>query len=51
MACDLCTADAQVPIPPVFYAKSLQMIENKGLEFGKERQERKRVREPMKGKE
>ena len=32
------------PHPPVFCKKRLQVIENNGLEFGKEGQERKRVR-------
>ena len=36
--------------PPVFCEKSLQAIENKRSERGKERKERKRVRKSMKTK-
>ena len=39
------------PHPPVFCKKSLQDIENKGRELGKERQERSRVRKRLEGKE
>jgi hypothetical protein len=34
--------------PPVFLSKSAQAIENKRWECEKERQERKRVRKPLK---
>src|SRR6266852_3185988 len=39
------------PHPPVFCKKSLQNIENKGRELGKERQERSGVRKRLEGKE
>ena len=40
-------SDAEVPPPRVFCRKSPQAIENKRLESGKEREERKRVRKGM----
>ncbi len=40
-------SDAEVPPPRVFCRKSPQAIENKRLECGKEREERKRVRNGM----
>jgi hypothetical protein len=39
------------PTPPVFCKKSLQSIENKGREHGKEPQESSRARKGLKGKE
>jgi hypothetical protein len=39
------------PHPRVFWEKSLQAIENKGRELGKERQERSRVRKGLERKE
>jgi hypothetical protein len=42
---------AEVPPPPVFCKKSLQVIENKRREPKKEGQERKRVRNSMKRRE
>jgi hypothetical protein len=42
--------DGDTP-PPVFWKKSLQSIENKGREFGKERQESSRGGKILQGKE
>jgi hypothetical protein len=40
-----------IPPPPVFLKKSLQSIENKGRELGKERQESLRGGKRLEGKE